>query len=205
MRSGNSRHLRSAEASLGSAGIGTEPLRVLTICSGNICRSPMAAVMLRSRLEDRGIPVEVASAGFLTHDRPAPPQVLDVLRTRGLDASDHRSRRLVAADLDEPDLVLCMERQHVREVTVLAPHAFERTFTVPELARRARLHGPRRPDESVRDWLGRVGTGRRPSDLLGNGGDDEVPDPYGRAKSAYRRTAEMLDELLDVVVSHLYP
>lgn len=165
----------------------------------------MAAVMLESRLQARGADVAITSAGFLTQDRPAPPEVLDVLGARDLDASAHRSRRLTAADLVAPDLVLCMERQHVREVAVLAPEAFARTFTVPELARRAQAHGPRRPEESVRDWLVRIGAGRRPSDLLGTDRADEVPDPYGRAPSAYRRTAEMLDDLLDVVASHLHP
>ena len=165
----------------------------------------MAAAMLASRLAERGIDVEIASAGFVTEDRPASPPAIDLLATRGLDLRDHRSRRLTVDDLVRPDLILCMERMHVREVAVLDRDAFARTFTLPDLARRAELHGPRHRDESVRDWLVRIGAGRRPTDVLGTAPEDEVPDPYGRPAAAYRRTAEMLDDLLDVVVSHLFP
>jgi len=180
-------------------------IHVLVICSGNICRSPMAAAMLRARLAERGVDAAITSAGFLTEDRPAPPPILELLDARGLDVREHRSRRLTADDLQAPDLVLCMERRHVREVAVLDRDAFERTFTLPELARRAQAHGPRRDGETVRDWLGRISAGRRPTDVLGAAPDDEVPDPYGRSSAAYRQAAEMIEHLLDVVVPHLYP
>ncbi len=147
----------------------------------------------------------MSSAGFVTQDRPASPPAVDVLAERGLDLASHRSRRLTADDLIAPDLILCMERQHVREVAVLDRAAFERAFTLPDLARRAEVHGPRRPDETVRAWLGRLGANRRPADVLGIDADDEVADPYGRPEAAYRRTAQILDELLDVVVAHLFP
>ncbi|MFP5321073.1 MAG: hypothetical protein ACLGIC_04415 [Acidimicrobiia bacterium] len=177
---------------------------MLVLCTGNICRSPMAQLMLRARLEQRGVQADVDSAGFVTQDRPAPPEILDVLVARGLDGSAHRSRRLQAPDLQRPDLVLAMERQHVREVAVLDREAFERTFTLPDLARRARAHGPRRPDEDLRAYLHRISAGRRPADVLGVG-DDEVADPYGRNAAAYRRAADEIEELLDVVVDHLFP
>jgi len=177
---------------------------VLVLCTGNICRSPMAALMLAHRLEARGVPAEVTSAGFVTEDRAAPPDVLDVLDTRGLDARAHRSRRLLAGDLTRPDLVVGMERRHVREVAVLDRDAFERTFTLPDLARRAQAHGARRPGEDLRSYLGRIGADRRPVDLLG-AGDDEVADPYGRSPAAYRRAADEIEALLDVVVPHLFP
>lgn len=161
--------------------------------------------MLQARLAARGVDAEISSAGFLTEDRPAPPPVLDQLDARGLDVRHHRSRRLTADDLVDPDLILCMERRHVREVAVLDRDAFARTFTLPDLARRAGAHGPRRADESVRDWLRRLGAGRRPSDVLGAAPDDEVPDPYGRSAAAYRRAAELIERQLDVVVANLVP
>lgn len=164
----------------------------------------MAEAMLRARLEQRGVAAEVSSAGFVTEDRPAPPEVLSVLEARGLDVRSHRSHRLLLPDLERPDLVVGMERGHVREVAVLDRDAFERTFTLPDLAARAEANGPRRPDEGVRDYLRRIGAGRRPRDLLG-AGDDEVADPYGRNAAAYRRAADEIESLLDVVVSRLFP
>jgi protein-tyrosine phosphatase len=183
----------------------TEAISVLTVCTGNICRSPMAQVMLRSRLEAIGVDCDVTSAGFVTEDRPASPPAVDLLAGRGLDLRSHRSRRLTAELLGDRDLILCMERRHVREIAVLDRDAFERAFTFPELARRAEATGPRRPGEGVRDWLRRISSGRRPTDVLGVDPTDEVADPYGRNAAAYRRTAEHLDELLDVVVPHLFP
>jgi len=178
---------------------------VLVVCTGNICRSPMAAAMLAARLGERGVPVEITSAGFVTEDRPAPPEVLEVLDARGLDVRDHRSRRLGVADLARPDLVLCMERRHVREVAVLDRDAFARTFTLPDLARRAEARGPRREGEDLRAYLERLGAGRRPVDVLGVDDADEVADPYGRSASAYRRAADEIDRLLDAVVPNLFP
>lgn len=180
-------------------------MSVLVVCTGNICRSPMAAAVLAARLTELGVPVEISSAGFVTDDRPAPPEVLDVLDARGLDVRAHRSRRLGAADLERPDLVLCMERRHVREIAVLDRDAFARTFTLPDLARRVGAHAPRRAGEGVRAYLERVGAGRRPADVLGVDAADEVADPYGRSASAYRRAADEIDRLLDVVVPHLFP
>jgi len=177
---------------------------VLVLCTGNICRSPMAALMLRHRLAERGVAAEITSAGFVTEDRPAPPEVLDVLAARGLDGRAHRSRILQAADLGVPDLIVGMERRHVREVAVLDRDAFERTFTLPDLARRAEARGPRHEGEALRDYLRRISLDRRPTDLLGVG-DDEVADPYGRNPAAYRRAADEIDALLDAVVPHLFP
>ena len=161
--------------------------------------------MLRERLDGRRTYVEVTSAGFVTEDRPAPKEVLDVLDARGLDVRSHRSRRLGPTDLGAADLVLCMERRHVREIAVLDREAFARSFTLPDLARRAQLHGPRGPSEGVSDWLRRISPERRPADVLGVASDDEVADPYGRSAAAYRRAAQTIDDLLDVVVRHLFP
>lgn len=180
-------------------------LHVLVVCTGNLCRSPMAAAMLEARLRQRGVDAVVESAGFVTEGKRASFPAVELLAERGIDLAAHRSRRVGALDLSRPDLVLCMERRHVRELTVLDRSVFERSFTLPDLARRAVAHGPRRPGESVRDWLARIGADRRIGDLLGVDPDDEVEDPYGRPTAAYVRTAQRIDELLDAVLPRLLP
>lgn len=175
------------------------------ICSGNICRSPIAAGMLRERLVRRGVPARVRSAGFLTEGRPASEHGISLMQARGIDLGEHRSRLLTADDLATADLVLCMERAHVREIAVLDHQAFRRTFTLPELARRAAATDPRRPDESIGAWLGRVAGARRPDELVADRPDDEVPDPYGGSRREYRRTADRIEGLLHTVVDRLFP
>lgn len=165
----------------------------------------MAVGLLRSRLASAGIAATVSSAGLVTVDRPASDHGVTAMASRGIDISDHRSRYLAREQLEAADLVLCMERQHVREAVVLLPAAFERTFTVPELARRAVDAGARRADEPVATWLRRVGLGRSPRDLMGGSPDDEVADPYGGSKREYERTALELEQMIDTIVGHMHP
>lgn len=165
----------------------------------------MALGLLQARLEARGVPATVRSAGLLTHGRPPSDHGVTAMRTRGIDIAGHRSQQLSPELLGGVDLVLGMERRHVREVAVLDARAFAKAFTLPELARRARTIGPRRPDEPVADWIARAGAGRRPTDLLASDPADEVADPIGRPLRDYERTARELEELVDVVVDHLHP
>ena len=71
----------------------------------------------------------------------------------------------------------------------------ERTFTLKELVRRGEKVGPRGPREPVSAWLGRVGTGRVVSDLMGEDENDDVADPIGRPPAVYEATAVELDDL----------
>ena len=55
---------------------------ILVVCTGNICRSPLAAALLASRAEKAGADVHITSAGFVTADRPSPPEILDLMTAR---------------------------------------------------------------------------------------------------------------------------
>jgi protein-tyrosine phosphatase len=165
----------------------------------------MAEGMLRALMAERGIDAEITSAGRISNGVPASGHAVEVMRRRGVDLSEHRSRTLDRAQLDAADLVLCMERDHVREAVLLDVAGFPRIFTVKELARRARLVGARGEHETVERWLRRAGLGRRPQDHLGASDDDDVADPMGRSYDAYEDTADELDASLRTIVDAMWP
>ncbi len=176
--------------------------RFLVVCTANRCRSPMAEELLRERLRSVATPTLVSSAG--THAGEGLPATPDALAVAG-GPEGHVSRPLVRGLVEGADVVLCMTRDHVRTVVTLVPDAFSRTYTLRDLVRRGADAGPRRPGESIETWLTWVGTGRRPSDLVGYDDADDVEDPVGRPVGAYRRCAADLDSLLAEIVTLVFP
>jgi protein-tyrosine phosphatase len=170
----------------------------------------MGEVLLRDRLAKRGVAARVRSGGLISEGVPASAHGVTVMAKRGLDLSAHRSRPFTPEDVASADLVIGMAREHVREAVVMANDGLGKTFTLRELARRARQVGPRRTLadgrlEPLADWLARVGAGRRATDLLGSSADDDVADPIGMSKRHYERTAEEIETLVDTIVDLAFP
>jgi protein-tyrosine phosphatase len=172
----------------------------------------MAEVLLRHALLPFGtaalprtppgdLTATVGSAGLLTEDQPASDGAVRVMAERAIDLSGHLSRRMIVPMLRHADLVLGMTREHVREAVVLDPSAWEKTFTLKELVRRAAVTGPRPDGEVIDEWLRRVGRGRVMADLMGEDASDDVADPIGRSLSVYRATADELDHLIQQLVA----
>lgn len=91
---------------------------------GNVCRSPMAALLLADRLARRGAHPVIGSAGIRALvGRPAEPEAQALMRERGLDLSAHRARQLTPDLLSGYELVLVMEERHERAVHALVPAA----------------------------------------------------------------------------------
>ena len=179
---------------------------VLVVCSANQCRSPMGAALLRRELQRRDPEIVVASAGVLARDgSPATAGTVKAARDFGIDLHGHRSQAATRDVIADSDLVLAMERMHVREVVVLDRHAFGRSFTLKEIVRRGEAHGARRPGESQAQWLAAVHHGRRPNELLGSGTDDDVADPTSDWSVDHESMAEEVDDLMLRVVALLWP
>jgi protein-tyrosine phosphatase len=105
----------------------TEPgaVRVLMVCTGNICRSPTAEVVLRTLVQQAGLErrVHVASAGLQGYHQGEAPdrRAQRHARLRGFDLSGVRARRFIAADFDAFDWILAMDGGHLRELRALQP------------------------------------------------------------------------------------
>lgn len=108
--------------------------RVLFVCTGNICRSPLAAALLERALKDRGIEeVTVTSAGTGAWDgAPASEGAYLVGLEHGLDLSGHRARLLTRELVEEADLILTMARHHRARVDELGGEG--RVFVLGEYA-----------------------------------------------------------------------
>ncbi len=98
--------------------------RILVVCTGNICRSPMAAALLGHNLASHNPAVEVQSAGLAALvGYPADPLAQDLMRDRGIDLSNHRAQQLTPAMVMDADVVLAMETVQVKMVESMLPGA----------------------------------------------------------------------------------
>jgi protein-tyrosine phosphatase len=121
---------------------GPDRFRILLVCTGNLCRSPMAELLLRRALTGALGPaaaqVELASAG--THARPGAamhPYAAQALSERGADPDRFRARRLTDADVAAADLVLTAGREHRARCVELYPRHLLRCFTLRQWHRLA--------------------------------------------------------------------
>lgn len=108
---------------------------VLFVCTGNTCRSPMAEAMFRQLLEERGLAhrVTVSSAGLAAFDGDgAADGARRAMADRGLSLTEHRSRRVDSALVEEADLILVMTVSHRERLREAFPHKADRVYTLKE-------------------------------------------------------------------------
>lgn len=98
-------------------------MRILFVCLGNICRSPVVEAVARTRFARAGLEIEVASAGtggWHAGDAADPRSCASAL-ARGYDLSAHRARQVSAGDFASFDKLLVMDRMNLRDLTSMAP------------------------------------------------------------------------------------
>lgn len=103
--------------------------RFLIVCSGNVCRSPLATVMLASLVTES----EVRSAGTLTKKSElvgakADDTIQSIAKELGFDLSGHLAKQLTVEDCQWSDIILVMEPEHIGKVSEVCPHSRGKTF-----------------------------------------------------------------------------
>jgi len=98
-------------------------MRILCVCLGNICRSPMAEGVLRQKGAEAGLALEIDSAGTGAWHLgdPPDPRGLKAAAARGYDNSAQRARQVTVADFYEFDLIVAMDRQNLADLERLQP------------------------------------------------------------------------------------
>lgn len=188
---------------------------ILMICTGNICRSPLAEQLLQNQLRD--IPeINISSAGTRAM---VGEQMFDatqeIARSYGLDSTEsHRARQMSEALLESSDLILTMTRDHRRAVVEMSPRVTRRVFTVREFARLAQVTTDEvlvaetnpagaTPGEKLRAAVKAVTLGRSIVPPIANADEDDVVDPYRQSSDVHRTSAQQLVPAIDTVTNLL--
>src|SRR5712672_499447 len=105
---------------------------ILFVCTGNVCRSPMAEGIFRQATRSRG-DYRVLSAGLgAMEGQPPSPYAVQAVRELGIDISSQRSRMLTPELVHQSDFIFGMTHSHIDTVMLLYPHAAEKTFMLRE-------------------------------------------------------------------------
>lgn len=182
-------------------------IRILTLCTGNVCRSPLVAQLLAERLDPAIFRVHSAGISPLVGDR-IPQELQRIAARMGFhDAHDYQARMLTQQMVAESDLILGMSRQHRGAAAKLYPPAVQRAFTLHELAHIVSRIGERElmswveRDSDVEGlFLNMVTRMRGVVPRLYPGELYDAEDPYGRSNRAYKRSAKELVDAVDQLV-----
>ncbi|GAB3630729.1 low molecular weight phosphatase family protein [Microbacterium shaanxiense] len=180
---------------------------ILIVCTGNICRSPMAEILLRRSLDSLGVRVHSAGTQALVgYEMTTPAQEIAIKLGADPDAaSAHRARYLIEPLLFDSDLILTMTVEQRERVVQMAPRVMKRTFTVPEFARlaagmdAAMVRGDASISPAARLRNAAVLVNDRRMLSPAREVDDDVIDPYRRDRAVYEQSASQITPGLHAV------
>jgi protein-tyrosine phosphatase len=187
--------LTRLQAAFPAAGASMNRFKVLFVCIGNVCRSPLGERLLASRLREEDF--EVSSAGVAAMvGAPMTPEPALHLESYGGSADGFAARQLVPRMVHESDLVLTATRAIRSRVLEDSPGALRRTFTVLELAALLDVVAPH-GDPAV---LVRSAAEERSRATLD---DYDIPDPYGRGDEAHLLAARSMAAAVERIAEGL--
>ena len=153
-------------------------MKIMFICTGNICRSAMAQWLLKQKLDDKEIKnVEVYSCGVYAQDGDIPTWEAKrvMMYEYSIDMNKHRATNIVNSNIKEMDLILCATSRHKRDVLRIYPELEGKVFTMKEY----------------------VGYDREYHDKI------DIKDPWGYDIETYRSCIAEIDECLELLIKKI--
>lgn len=150
-------------------------MKILMVCLGNICRSPIAEGILRKKAQDKGIDVEVDSAGTSAfHVGESPDsRMIFTAKKNGIDISDLKARQFVKSDFEKFDLIYAMDQSNYANILSLASSAED--------------------SEKVKLILNETNPAA----------NNEVPDPYYGGDQGFQHVIDLLDEAIEHLIERI--
>lgn len=147
-------------------------MRVLMVCLGNICRSPLAEGILQEKCRKKGLKWKVDSAGTNGYHNGEPPHYLSqmVAKLNGIDISNQRSRAFRPNDFDEYDLIIPMANDVWSDIRYIARQKFEEKRT-PLLM-----------------------------NFIFPGSNMDVPDPWSKSEAAFHEVYDLIDQACEALI-----
>jgi protein-tyrosine phosphatase len=147
--------------------------KILMVCLGNICRSPLAEGLLKSKINSNKIHVESAGTGDWHIGQLPDKRSIKVAKEHGLDITDQRCRQFNKSDFDKFDMIFVMDNSNYEDVLALAGNE----------------------DDKKKVFL--ILNEIFPGENL------DVPDPYTGGESGFKQVYDMLDQATDKIVERL--
>ncbi|OQX94802.1 hypothetical protein B6I21_08745 [candidate division KSB1 bacterium 4572_119] len=151
----------------------SKKFHILFVCSGNLCRSPMAEGLLKKKLfKEFGNLVTISSAGTLNLvGRPATPNAISAAKEKGVDITRHQSKSISEENLQKSDIVLVMTEHHKKFIRNHYPQFSESVFLITE------FNHENKKDNFV-----------------------DVPDPIGEGLTYYRKVINQIEREIDRIL-----
>lgn len=110
-------------------------MKIMFICTGNICRSAMAHAMLDKKVKEENKDIQVFSCGVYAEDGDGPTaEAIETMREYGVDLRTHRATNIRNSKIEDMDIILCATIRHKNSVISMYPNLKEKVYTMKEYA-----------------------------------------------------------------------